>query len=366
MILTLKNNNMKRFTKSLLTLALLVLGVSSTNAKIVKQNVTFAAEWYCNAKWDAGSKLFTWGTYVAADSDFPSPAWTFMAVNELTGDISEYTKLVLKLEDFTNAEDEELTIYFKEKKGNTQSMDYVTSAKLIPDANGIAELDLTTLDWTNDNNPDEIIDKTNIADVTIYGGARIDEAEVGSVYITEAYLVKLDAVEVNVGNAGYVSFCPNKAVELGDVTGYAAAYDGEKIVLTEVTEVPAGEGVIIKAAAGSYKLPVVETAAALAGNQLKVSDGKVKGGETVYVLSNGKKGLGFYQLAKGQTLSAGKVYIEITGGGSREFIAISNEATGIAAVKGVKADDAIYNLNGQRVGKTQKGLYIVNGKKVMK
>lgn len=133
-----------------------------------------------------------------------------------------------------------------------------------------------------------------------------------------------------------------------------------------MTEVPAGEGVIIMAAAGSYKISTIETATALTGNQLKVSDGKVKGGETVYVLANGKNGLGFYQLAKGETLSAGKVYLEITDGGSREFIAISNEATGIAAAKSVKTDNAIYNLNGQRVGKTRKGLYIVNGKKVMK
>ena len=39
--------------------------------------------------------------------------------------------------------------------------------------------------------------------------------------------------------------------------------------------------------------------------------------------------------------------------------------TGISTVKSVKMDGTIYNLNGQKVNKTQKGLYIVNGKKVV-
>ena len=36
-----------------------------------------------------------------------------MAVSNLKGDISAYTKLVFKLEDFTNSVENKLTIYFK-------------------------------------------------------------------------------------------------------------------------------------------------------------------------------------------------------------------------------------------------------------
>jgi hypothetical protein len=40
--------------------------------------------------------------------------------------------------------------------------------------------------------------------------------------------------------------------------------------------------------------------------------------------------------------------------------------TGIGAVKSInKEDGAYYNLAGQRVAQPQKGLYIVNGKKVI-
>ena len=41
------------------------------------------------------------------------------------------------------------------------------------------------------------------------------------------------------------------------------------------------------------------------------------------------------------------------------------DETAINAVKATKADDAIYNLNGQRVNASYKGLVIQNGKKVV-
>ena len=38
---------------------------------------------------------------------------------------------------------------------------------------------------------------------------------------------------------------------------------------------------------------------------------------------------------------------------------------GIQTVKSVKNVEGMYNLNGQKVNKAQKGLYIMNGKKVV-
>ncbi len=45
---------------------------------------------------------------------------------------------------------------------------------------------------------------------------------------------------------------------------------------------------------------------------------------------------------------------------------IGESANGIATVKGVQSDNRVYNLAGQRVNKALKGIYIVNGKKVVK
>jgi hypothetical protein len=44
---------------------------------------------------------------------------------------------------------------------------------------------------------------------------------------------------------------------------------------------------------------------------------------------------------------------------------VTDVATGIVNVKNEKNNDVIYNLNGLKVNKAQKGLYIINGKKVV-
>jgi hypothetical protein len=67
-----------------------------------------------------------------------------------------------------------------------------------------------------------------------------------------------------------------------------------------------------------------------------------------------------------------KAYITLTGipvagAGARAdlFLGFDDEATGIETVKDVVVDNAVFNLQGQRVMKAQKGLYIVNGKKML-
>ena len=85
---------------------------------------------------------------------------------------------------------------------------------------------------------------------------------------------------------------------------------------------------------------------------------------------NSTNGVGFYKLASGSTLPAGKAYLEIPSGSpAPEFIGFgfnTDTTTGINNVESVKKGaSAIFNLNGQRVNKTTKGLYIVNGRKVM-
>ena len=48
------------------------------------------------------------------------------------------------------------------------------------------------------------------------------------------------------------------------------------------------------------------------------------------------------------------------------FLDLGDEATGITVIEKATTDnDAIYNLNGQRVNGTQRGVYVVNGKKVI-
>ena len=206
---------------------------------------------------------------------------------------------------------------------------------------------------------------TGISDFVVQTGSYVATLYVKDVTIYPAVEGRL----VEVGDAGYSTFSANKAVKMRGVTAYAAKYQDGHIALTPVTNVPANTGVIIEAAKDNYKVPVIESAAALGSiNELLVSDGSITGnGSTRYAL--GKKGdvVGFVKVKNGVTIPKGKAYIVIAGGGARDFIGFGeDDVTGIDAVKQeTKADNQYFNLAGQRVAQPTKGLYIVNGKKVI-
>ena len=195
-------------------------------------------------------------------------------------------------------------------------------------------------------------------------------------YVGTVYLKKIEVYEalganvINVGEAGFTTFSSTNAFATSDiVTAYGAKYDGSKIVLTPVTEIPANAGVIIEAAEGTYKVPVLASAAALGSdNELLVSDGTAEGDGT-HIFALGKKSgvVGFVRVKDGVKIPAGKAYLNIaTPPAARDFIGFDEEVTGVETVKqNAKADNQYFNLAGQRVAQPTKGLYIVNGKKVV-
>ena len=86
-----------------------------------------------------------------------------------------------------------------------------------------------------------------------------------------------------------------------------------------------------------------------------------------YVLDNGSEGLGFYKLADGKKLGVGNAFLFYSGGaGAREFFGFG-EATGIEAIDNgqLTIDNEVYDLQGRRVANPTKGIYVVNGKKVI-
>ena len=185
------------------------------------------------------------------------------------------------------------------------------------------------------------------------------------VFVTDMliYAAKSKAV---VGEAGYATFSSIMNVDMADVKAYVANYDGEKVVLTPVTKIPANNAVIIEAAAGTYELTNIESADAIADNDLLVSNGTVAGdGSSIYVLANKDNKVGFYLLKSGDKIPAGKAYLQVSASG-REFIGFAEDVTAIKSVETVKADGAIYNLAGQQVKNAQKGIFVINGKKVIK
>lgn len=173
---------------------------------------------------------------------------------------------------------------------------------------------------------------------------------------------------VTITSAGYATYCSEKDLDFSNtgLTAYKATITGTEVSFTEVKQVPAGQGVLLKGAKGTYSVPVAANAAALTGNALiGVTEQTTVNESGIFVLLNGDSGVGFYKTtANAFTVGAHTAYIPALPNSSRDFIAV-DETTAIKAVESQQQDGEIYNLAGQRVAKAQKGLYIIGGKKVV-
>ena len=175
-------------------------------------------------------------------------------------------------------------------------------------------------------------------------------------------------------SAGYATYCSPYALnfEGTGLTAYIATVSGEKFVFEPVTTVPANTGVLLKGSEGDYNIPVIASSETdVTGNKLVgVTENTNKEAESVLVLMNGTNGIGFYKNTNAFTVGANTAYLPTSVAEGRTFIGFDDDAqtTGIQAVNSEKItmNGGIYNLNGQRVEKATKGLYIVNGKKTVK
>ena len=138
-------------------------------------------------------------------------------------------------------------------------------------------------------------------------------------------------------------------------------------------KVPAGTGIMIKGAPGEYKIPHATVRATYA-NYLKGNLGEsirieeTEGDYTNYYLSGGT----FMSVNGYANIGKGKAYLKLPTSvfaGTRSIeVNYSDEegTTGMNSTKQIKGEKAVYyNLQGQRVDKPRKGLYILNGKKVV-
>ena len=192
---------------------------------------------------------------------------------------------------------------------------------------------------------------------------------------------KAETVDVTVTEGGalndkfYATYSnAEKALDFSAVEGLKAYYvtsaSTSALTITEASKVPAGTAVLIEGAeAKTYQVPVVTSGTDDASNnRLQVSDGNVLGdGQTIYVLGNGKNGVGFYLKKKDSAIAAGKAYLEIAAGEAKSFLSLGgDDAVAISNVEAELGTGILYNLNGQRVAAPVKGgLYIMNGKKVL-
>ena len=170
--------------------------------------------------------------------------------------------------------------------------------------------------------------------------------------------------------AGYASYVPTKNVSVptGVEAFIVTATDGGVATLAPISVIAAGTPVIIKGNADDYAFTLTKSSADDASaNLLKASTGITADG-TQYILANGGSGVGFYKATPQTEIAAGVAYLVSPSGSAPYFIfGIEGGTTGIDAVQGsaFTVNGEYYNLAGQRVAQPTKGLYIVNGKKVV-
>ena len=191
-----------------------------------------------------------------------------------------------------------------------------------------------------------------------------------AVYVQDI-VITFESTSATITDAEYATFVSPYATDFSTtgISVYTAMDEENQVTLNEITsgKVPANTPVVLHKAGADgtpINVPVVASADTPAGtNDLHVSTGTNV--ENMYVLSkkNGKVG---FRAWTGTDLSAGKIYLQGKASyGAREFLGFG-DATAINKVEAKKAENGvIYNLAGQQVAQPSKGLYIMNGRKVI-
>ena len=180
---------------------------------------------------------------------------------------------------------------------------------------------------------------------------------------------------LSITSAGYATFSPASNVTIPEgVTVYTVAVneDNSTITMTQIASeavLPAGTGVLVAGAEGEYTFAgTTADATELTNNDLKVAGESTVADGKQYGLAQVDGKVGFYKITSGETLKAGKAYLEVSeeSAAKMSFFSLDGGLTGIGSVEAAKAaNSAFYTLQGVKVAKPTKGLYISNGKKVI-
>lgn len=182
--------------------------------------------------------------------------------------------------------------------------------------------------------------------------------------------------EVSANVATYSSPFPVKLPE--GVDAYIAKQDGENIVLQKITgALPANTGVILSSENATVYIPTARTteteteATEIADNKLVATTGSAVADDVnAYILSKNDTKAVFMKLSEtNRTIAQYKAYLKLDAGTQPANLSLAFAGSNLTGIQNVTETSAksktAYDLAGRKVGKLQKGIYIVNGKKVI-
>lgn len=183
-------------------------------------------------------------------------------------------------------------------------------------------------------------------------------------------------------NGKYVgTFSAPYAVELPEgVVAYTANMNGDNVTFEELGNVvPKNTGVVLYAAEANAAItekavPATENVTVEGTNLLVGTNGAavtVDAGVNAYIMAyNEAEGVKFFKLADNdRTIARNKAYLDLTGANSNLLnfrFEFEDTLTGVEHIETSDVNAPVFDLQGRRVQNVQSGLYIVNGKKVIR
>ena len=174
-----------------------------------------------------------------------------------------------------------------------------------------------------------------------------------------------ESINVPVSAASYATLNVPFAVEVPEeVAAYTGTINGDYLTLNAVEgTIPANTPVVLNANVGTYTFSITENQTAIEGNDLQgtLTAATVANALTLQVIDDQ---IGFYTFT-GTTIPANKAYLVL--GSEVKGLSLSfGETDGVTSIATeLPEGENIYNLAGQRVSKATKGIYIINGRKVV-
>lgn len=339
-------------------------------------------------------KVVLVGNSIIVAEDTKNSKWVAMSTSNINGDKSDYFESVdlVKVGDkyITTGKLDDILFYVNTVDGKTTIQNpaddkYVqaTAAKKVSYTENVylwsndgknltaATADLGFLKYNASASRFNVYTGTN----AIYFATIVDKSNV-----YEGAEIALSGTD---GTHYFTTFSSDKAVEFVDATVYTVGVNDNKLSLNEVkgNQVPANTGVLVQSNETNAMYVYIESAPAIEGNLLRasVTEQTTTGADDTkeykyYMLSYNKdnENLGFYwgeNDGAAFTSKAGRAYLAVEK--TNEVAAVkgfslSDMETGISQVCGSAANDGvIYDLQGRRVERAVRGLYIMNGRKVM-
>lgn len=338
-------------------------------------------------------KMILVGNSIVVAEDTKNSKWVAMSTSNINGDKTDYFESVdlVKVGDkyITTGKLDDILFYVNTVDGKT-SIQNPADNKYVQ-ATGEKKVSYTEKEYLWSNNGEQLA-----AAQTAHGTLQYNVAaprfttyakKVGQ-YATivdksNVYEGAVIALSGTDGTHYFTTFSSDKAVEFVDATVYTVGVNENKLSLNEVkgNQVPANTGVLVQSNKTDAMYVYIESAPAIEGNLLRasVTEQTTTGADDTkeykyYMLSYNKdnENLGFYwgeNDGAAFTSKAGRAYLAVEK--TNEVAAVkgfslSDMETGISQVCGSAANNGvIYDLQGRRVERAVRGLYIMNGRKVM-